>query len=313
MTTRARMAWTLTIATLAAAPAFAPDNPPPPPNANPNANASNDADANANAAQPAQAQPAQAQPNQAQPPSGPLLNSHQIDRYEAIRQLTQTLKSDPNNLADWVILGELSQEVATDLPPEQADGYYRLARQSYESALKLDPNNEGLKAAAEFARQQEANARQFGQTRKQLTGAYLNARRAELTQAGQPITPTLRVFPPANVADQVAPAAAVNANPPVAGAVPGTNVAGQPAYYPNGYPTYQPFHYQGRPYTYNQYSQGYFPPTLTNNPQAQPMTFRQYSQQLPNVLRNEAGNVLNRAIGGAAGNPAAGVVPPGRP
>src|SRR4051812_21522073 len=69
------------------------------------------------------------------------LGSHHIDRYEAIQQLITALKADPKLLQDWIILGELAQEVAADAPRTQAPGYYKLARQSFEAALKLSPND----------------------------------------------------------------------------------------------------------------------------------------------------------------------------
>ena len=46
-----------------------------------------------------------------------MIGSHQIDRFEAIRQLQQSLRANPNNTADWVILGELAHEVALDVTP----------------------------------------------------------------------------------------------------------------------------------------------------------------------------------------------------
>jgi cytochrome c-type biogenesis protein CcmH/NrfG len=95
----------------------------------------------------------------AQAPASPAprpttIGSHQIDRFEAIRQLQADLRSDPNSLANWVILGELSHEVALDVPDGQDDVYYRMSREAYEKALQLDPNNNGLKAAVQFARDQ---------------------------------------------------------------------------------------------------------------------------------------------------------------
>ena len=229
-----------------------------------------------------------ATPNLPAAPS--VLGSHQIDRYEAIKQLTASLKQDPKNLSDWVILGELSQEVATEVPNEQAKGYFRLARESYDNALKLAPDNAGLKAAAQFARDQEANADQFNDSRKQATTGYLDARRREMAQTDQPV-PTVRVFtPPTNA--------------------PQTPQAGQ-ATYPQGYPVYRPYTTaQGQPYTYNQYQNGFNTANAANtaNTTAQPpMTLRQYTQQLPNILGNE---VLRQVAPGAArpGAAAAGAV-----
>jgi len=239
--------------------------------------------------------------------SSGVVSSHQIDRYEAIQQLNNSLKTNPNNLADWVILGELAQEVATEVPADQAKGYFTLARQAYDSALKLSPENPGLKAAAQFARDQEANADQFNASRRQVTTSYLDARRREMSQSPQP-TPTVRVYSGANPGG---PAAA--------------SQPGQPSY-PYGYPVYQPYTTpEGQPYTYQQYQNGYFPPNQTNpvgsanntqlqqQQQQQPMTLRQYTQQLPGVLGNEA---VRRIAPGAANpvgtpNPAgAGTIPP---
>jgi hypothetical protein len=155
------------------------------------------------------------------------LGSHHIDRYDAIQQIIAALKADPTLLQDWIILGELAQEVADDAPRAQAPGYYKLARQSFESALKLRPNDANLKAAAEFARQQEAQAETSAQSRSRAASAYLSARRQELSQPGA--GPMIRTYEPA---------------------VPG----GVPTYY------YRPYVVPGmQPYTYRQHSEVYDP------------------------------------------------------
>ena len=49
-----------------------------------------------------------------------VIGTQQINRFEAIRQLQETVKQNSKSLADWVILGELAHEVAIDLPADQA-------------------------------------------------------------------------------------------------------------------------------------------------------------------------------------------------
>jgi hypothetical protein len=129
----------------------------------------------------------------------------------------------------WIILGDLAQEVAGDVPASQAAGYFKPARDAYESALRLRPNDANLKAAAQFAReQQQQAAERTAQTRRQAAGAYLSARRRELTvpAAG----PTLRIYS--------AP-----------GATAGTPYSYQPYTTP-----------AGEPYTDQQYSSEHFSP-----------------------------------------------------
>src|SRR5207248_6744927 len=92
------------------------------------------------------------------PAGARVLGTHLIDRYEAIQQVRAGLRSNPNNLNDWIILGELAQEVAGEVPADMAPGYYKLAHDAYENALKLSPNNASLKAAAAFTREQEQKA-----------------------------------------------------------------------------------------------------------------------------------------------------------
>ena len=224
-------------------------------------------------------------------PAPAVIGSHQIDRYEAIKQLQQTLKDKPDNALDWVILGELAHEVAMDLPPDQAANYYRMSREAYEKALRLEPDNAGLKAAAQFARDQESNANQFSDRRRQAVGTYLDARRREMAQSGP--NPTVEVYstpvaPSATAGNQVVQPAPVAGQPGVAA----TTVMPAQAY---PYAVYQPFApTQGSPYTYQQYSNAYAPGTWAG----QPTTMRQYAQQLPQVL-------MNQATRGALGQPAA--------
>lgn len=159
-------------------------------------------------------------------PATRVIGSHQIDRYHAIEQVRQSLLKDPNKLTDWVLLGELAQEVAEEAPADRAAGYYRLARDSYTSALKLQPNNAGLKAAAKFAEDQEKKAEQIQQARARATASYLETRRRELAQSGH--TPTLRTY-----------------------ATPATPT----------YPRYQPYvREQGNPYTYQEHYDTFFGP-----------------------------------------------------
>ena len=91
------------------------------------------------AGQPDQTQTQTQNPAEASATAPNVISSHQIDRYDAIQQVRQALQQDPKNLADWILLGELAQEVATEVPADTAKGYYRLARESYENALKLSP------------------------------------------------------------------------------------------------------------------------------------------------------------------------------
>ena len=202
----------------------------------------------------------------------PTIGSHQIDRFEAIRQLQADVASDANNAANWTILGELAHEVALDVPQGQDDAYYTLSRQAYEKAAALEPANPGLKAALQFAREQEANAATFDAQRRQGVATYLEARRREMAATG--INPTLLTY-------STGPAAAPT---PVPGQVGTTQPIG--ASYPT--PTYQPYYNQQaqQPYGYNQYSNGLTPaPTLGT--QAAPVTLRSYGQQLPGVIINQ--------------------------
>lgn len=220
----------------------------------------------------------------ANPPST-TIGSHQIDRFQAIAQLQADLRSDPNSLANWVILGELAHEVAGDLPQGQDDAYYKLSRESYERAVQLDPNNNGLKAAVQFARDQEANAAAFDAQRSRGVATYLAARRSEIAANGA--NPTVQVYesPAPSQAITYAPQSGVVQQP--AQVQPGQV---QPAYAQSAYPqpTYRPYYnaQQAQPLQYNQYSNGYVPPANSNQA-APPTTLRQFGQQLPGLLLNE--------------------------
>ena len=220
------------------------------------------------------------------PPAGNTIGSHQIDRFEAIRQLQAATRTSPNHVAGWVILGELAHEVALDLPQEQDDPYYQLSRVAYERALALEPNNNGLRAAVQFAKDQEANAVNFDAQRRRGVVAYLAARRAEMGTSG--INPTVLVYEP--------PAAAPAANP-AAGAIAAPAQAApnqvQPQPYPT--PTYRPFYnaQSQQPYGYNQYQNGYAPPV---NQAAPPTTLRQLGQQVPGAIFNQIGGGAGRGL-----------------
>ncbi len=213
------------------------------------------------------------------------IGSHQIDRYEAIRQLQADTRSEPNGVANWVILGELAHEVALDLPPEQDDAYYQLSQAAYERALALEPTNNGLRAAVQFAKDQAANAPTFDAGRKQGVNAYLNARRREMAANG--IHPTLLVYESQANPAAAAPAAVAPANPAQVGQL-------HPQALPQAAPaaTYRPYYnpQSQQSYGYNQYSNSYSPPAAqaTQGGQAvQPTTLRQLGQQVPGVLFNE--------------------------
>ena len=108
-------------------------------------------------------------------PSAPqVIGTQQINRFEAIRQLQQAVKQNSKSLADWVILGELAHEVAIDLPADQAGPYYKLSRDAYENALELAPDNPGLQAAVQFAKDQEQGLDRFEKSRTAATKMYLD-------------------------------------------------------------------------------------------------------------------------------------------
>jgi hypothetical protein len=165
-------------------------------------------------------------PNAPGAPTPRVIGGHRIDRYHAIEQVRQALIKDPNNLTDWVLLGELAQEVAEQAPADRAAGYYRLAHDAYANALKLQPSHAGLRAAAQFAADQEKRAAQVQQSRARATTSYLEARRRELARSGN--APTVRTY--------AAPA-------------------------PAAYPQYRSYvGAQGAPYTYQEHYDTFFGP-----------------------------------------------------
>src|SRR5208337_1439414 len=101
----------------------------------------------------------------AQDTSNHSIGTHQIDRFEAIHLLQEALKSNPNDVGAWIVLGELAHDVAQDLSSQDDEPYYKLSQEAYEKALALQPKNAGLKAAVDFAREQKAGAAQWDQAR----------------------------------------------------------------------------------------------------------------------------------------------------
>jgi len=264
------------------------------------------------AAQPPGSVPAQPPGSVLAPPPGrapvnanrrarpPLISSRHIDRFDAIDSLQKTLQQNPRSLADWVILGELAHEVAIDSPASEAAKYFRMSRGAYEKALALAPNNPGLKAAVQFAKDQEAGQNQFETQRDRATQTYLDARRRDLAATGY--APMVRIDAPsfsattvptadttAKVANVPVPAdIAPPATPPAAtappdqqGVVTNRHVGVQQFYGP--YPTYQPYwtNTTAAPYTYQQYSSAYYPPNVNANTAIEPMTVQRWTLQAP--------------------------------
>src|SRR5271166_5281465 len=193
----------------------------------------------------------------AQDTSSHAIGTHQIDRFEAIQVLQQTLKSNPTDTAGWIVLGELAHEVAQDLSSSEDEPYYKLSLEAYEKALALQPNNAGLKAAVEFARDQKADAVHWDQARREAAGSYIEVRKSELAASG--FNPTVQASSP--------PASSTPSTPRTApAAVAGTNTV--PVTQPTqtySYPVYVPYYVYvqgGQPYTYQQYAGGY----LYNSP-----------------------------------------------
>jgi len=231
----------------------------------------------------------------------PIIGSHQIDRYDAIASLQAALQANPNSLADWVILGELAHEVAIDAPPDQAPKYFAMSREAYEKALALAPNNPGLKAAVQFARDQEAHGAAFEKTRDQATTSYLDARRRDL--AATNYAPAIRVFNPpplmpvnpVSAENGIAANATTDPNPavtnPPASSLASANMGTRQIY---STPIYQPYTLpQGTPYTFQQYSSAYSPPAAGA---LAPMSLPRYNQQFVNPLFNAFGTPNTRAL-----------------
>src|SRR5271157_233013 len=138
----------------------------------------------------------------AQNTSNHSIGTHQIDRFEAIHMLQESLKSNPNDVAAWIVLGELTHEVAQDLSSQDDEPYYKLSEEAYEKALALQPKNAGLKAAVDLAREQKAGAAQWDQARNDAASSYIEVRKSELAVSG--FDPTVQAHspptPPAAVA-----------------------------------------------------------------------------------------------------------------
>ncbi len=151
------------------------------------------------------------------------IGTHQIDRFETIHLLQESLKSNPNDAAAWIVLGELAHEVAQDLSSQDDEQYYTLSLEAYEKALALQPKNAGLKAAVEVAREQKSGAAQWDQARRDAASSYIEVRKSELAASG--FNPKVQAYsPPAAVA-------ATNSAP-----------ASQPDVIYQ-YPVYQPYYY----------------------------------------------------------------------
>lgn len=253
-----RAAWAWTLAAAPAAPLFAADPPPPPP------------PADAPVVVPAAPRPV------ARARVAPVvIGTHQIDRYAAIADLQRTLQATPDSLSDWIILGELSSEVAADLSGAESARYYRMSREAYERALALSPDKPGLKAAVQFAKDHELGAEEFGQIRDRATRLYLEARRRDLVATGY--VPVLRVdtLPPLPgrslpkaVPGPVAVTTTTTTTPgravtPEESSDPDANTANYGARLDYSSPTvsYRPYFVpRGGPYTYRQYTSAYYPP-----------------------------------------------------
>jgi len=228
------------------------------------------------------------------PTASPVISSHQIDRYDAIKQIQDKLKDDSKSLADWVILGELAHEVALDLPADQAGKYNSMSLDAYEKALALAPDNPGLKAAVQFARDQQSNQNQFEKSRDQATQTYLDARRRDLSATNY--TPSVRVTEPP-MPSRTLPAAApvVPGQPAVANATTPANAptVGGPA---PGYTTYtyRPLYSATAtsPYTFQQYTSAYYPPNYYV-PGTAPMSAQRYFQQ---SVSSPAGTQILRGV-----------------
>jgi len=163
----------------------------------------------------------------AQNTSNHSIGTHQIDRFEAIHLLQESLKSDPNDVAAWIVLGELTHEVAQDLSSQDDEPYYKLSEEAYEKALALQPKNAGLKAAVDFAREQKAGAAQWDQARRDGVSSYIEVRKSELAASG--FNPTVQTNSPSTPPTPPADVAATNSAP-----------ASQPAV--TQYPVYQPYY-----------------------------------------------------------------------
>jgi tetratricopeptide (TPR) repeat protein len=163
----------------------------------------------------------------AQNTSNHSIGTHQIDRFEAIHMFQESLKSNPNDVAAWIVLGELAHEVAQDLSSQDDEPYYKLSEEAYEKALALQPKNAGVKAAVDFAREQKAGAAQWDQARRDAVSSYIEVRKSELAASG--FNPTVQANSPPTPPTTPAAVAATSSAP-----------ASQPAVIQ--YPVYQPYY-----------------------------------------------------------------------
>ena len=175
------------------------------------------------------------------------IGTHHIDRFEAIHLLQESLKSDPNDLAAWIVLGELAHEVAQNLSSQDDKPYYKLSLEAYEKALALQPKNAGLKSAVDFAREQRAGAAQWDQARRDAASSYIEVRKSELAASG--FDPTVQAHSPPT--------------PPAAVAATNSAPASQPAV-TYQYPVYQPYYYTVPVYVPVYYAYGTVPGESTH-------------------------------------------------
>ena len=167
----------------------------------------------------------------AQDTSHHSIGTHQIDRFEAIHELQESLKSNPNDVAAWIVLGELAHEAAQDVSSQNDEPYYRLSQVAYEKALALQPKNAALKAAVELAREQRADAAHWDQARREAASSYIEVRKGELVASG--FNPTVQA--------SSAPTPPTPPTPPAALAAANFAPASQPAV-TYQYPVYQPYY-----------------------------------------------------------------------
>jgi tetratricopeptide (TPR) repeat protein len=177
--------------------------------------------------------------------------SRQIDRFEAIHLLQESLKSSPNDAAAWIVLGELAQDVAQDLSSQEDEPYYKLSQEAYEKALALQTKNARLKAAVEFAREQKATAAKWDQARREAASSYIEVRKSELAASG--FKPTVQAYSPSKPPTPPAAVAATNSAP-----------ASQPAV-TYQYPVYQPYYVYTPVYVPVSYTYGTVPSVTTRN------------------------------------------------
>jgi hypothetical protein len=160
----------------------------------------------------------------AQDTSSPSGGSHQVDRFEAIRILQESLKSNPKDAAGWIVLGELAHEVAQDLSSSDDRHYYELSVAAFEKAVALQPENTAIKAELEFARDQLAGADQWDKVRMKAARTYVEKREHELVAAK--FSTAVLIYPPPRAA---VASAALHATPAPHEAEPPASTAASPA------------------------------------------------------------------------------------